>query len=281
MNKRQLSQQIDQVKLLETVTKAYGEIAASRMKKTRDGVIQVRDFIDGMKITFESVRREYIAEYADKKSKITFLAHNGKKVIVLLSSNAGLYGDIVKSTYHSFSQELQKDNYEVAIVGKTGLALYKSQFPTRDVTFFEIPDEKIESSDLVPLIKHIVKYDEIHLFFGKFQNIVTQVPSQIVISSHIDLTSASDGVPHTRYLIEPDSAKVLSFFEAEIFSALFDQSIAESILAKLGSRILAMNRANDNILKEKTRLSLRRLAIQHAAFDRKQRNSLVPLYSIL
>jgi F-type H+-transporting ATPase subunit gamma len=281
MNKRQLTQQIDQVRLLETVTKAYGEIAASRMKKTRDGVIQVRDFIDGMKITFESVRREYIAEYADKKSKITFLAHNGKKVIVLLSSNAGLYGDIVKSTYHAFSKELQKDNYEVAIVGKTGLALFKSQFPDRDVTFFEIPDEKVESSDLVPLIKHIVKYDEINLYFGKFQNIVTQVPSQIVISSHIDLKSASDGVPHARYLIEPDSAKVLSFFEAEIFSALFDQSIAESILAKLGSRILAMNRASDNILKEKARLSLRRLAIQRAAFDRKQRNRLVPLYSIL
>jgi F0F1-type ATP synthase gamma subunit len=50
MNKRQLSQQIEEVQLLETVTKAYGEIAASRMKKTRDGVVQVRDFIDGMKL---------------------------------------------------------------------------------------------------------------------------------------------------------------------------------------------------------------------------------------
>lgn len=281
MNKRQLSQQIEEVQLLETVTKAYGEIAASRMKKTRDGVVQVRDFIDGMKLIFEDVRREYVAEYANKKSKITFLAHNGKKVLVLLSSNAGLYGDIVKATYHAFAQELKKENYEVAIVGKTGLSLFKSQFPGRDVTFFEIPDEKSDSTDLIPLIKHVVKYDEIHMFFGKFQNIVTQVPAEIVISSHIDLTSTADGVKHMRYLIEPDSAKVLSFFEAEIFSALFDQSIAESILAKLGSRILAMNRASDNISREKTRLSLRRLGLQHELFDRKQRNSLVPLYSIL
>jgi F-type H+-transporting ATPase subunit gamma len=281
MNKRQLSQQIEEVQLLETVTKAYGEIAASRMKKTRDGVVQVRDFIDGMKLIFEDVRREYVAEYANKKSKITFLAHNGKKVLVLLSSNAGLYGDIVKATYHAFAQELAKENYEVAIVGKTGLSLFKSQFPGRDVTFFEIPDEKSDSTDLIPLIKHVVKYDEIHMFFGKFQNIVTQVPAEIVISSHIDLTSSADGVKHMRYLIEPDSAKVLSFFEAEIFSALFDQSIAESILAKLGSRILAMNRASDNISREKTRLSLRRLGLQHELFDRKQRNSLVPLYSIL
>jgi F-type H+-transporting ATPase subunit gamma len=281
MNKRQLNQQIEQVQLLQTVTKAYGEIAASRMKKTRDGVVQVRDFIEGMKMVFEDVRREYVAETANKKGKITFLAHNGKKVLVLLSSNAGLYGDIVKATYRAFAKELEKEPYEVAIVGKTGLSLFKSQFPSRDVTFFEIPDEKTDATDLIPLIKHVVKYDEIHMFFGKFQNIVTQVPAEIIISSHIDMTASADGTKHMRYLIEPDSAKVLSFFEAEIFSALFDQSIAESILAKLGSRILAMNRASDNISRERARLSLKRLGLQHELFDRKQRNSLVPLYSIL
>jgi hypothetical protein len=88
------------------------------------------------------------------------------------------------------------------------LSLFKSLFPGRDVTFFDIPDYKSDSTDLIPLIKHVVKYDEIHMFFGKFQNIVTQVPAEIVISSHIDLTSSADGVKHMRYLIEPDSAKV-------------------------------------------------------------------------
>jgi hypothetical protein len=35
------------------------------------------------------------------KSKITFLAHNGK-IISSLSSNAGLYGDIA-ATYHALT----------------------------------------------------------------------------------------------------------------------------------------------------------------------------------
>jgi F0F1-type ATP synthase gamma subunit len=64
------------------------------------------------------------------------------------------------------------------------------------------------------------------------------------------------------------------FFETEIFASLLDQTVSESQLAKYASRILAMNKAHENIDKTIGKLSLDRLKIKHRTENRKQLNRL-------
>ena len=49
------------------------------------------------------------------------------------------------------------------------------------------------------------------------------------------------------YLFEPDLEKIVAFFETQIFSNLFKQTVHESHLARLASRITAMEQALERI----------------------------------
>ena len=68
------------------------------------------------------------------------------------------------------------------------------------------------------------------------------------------------------------------FFETEIFASLFDQSVREGQLAKFASRVMAMNRADENILEKLGDLKFERLRVTHRVANRKQLNSLSSLF---
>jgi len=280
VDKRTLANEIDQLHLLETVTKAYGEIAALRMQRTRESVLAVRTFLEEIFEVFYEVRVAFANReraLRGKKANITFLSHNGKQVAVFLSSNGGLFGDIVKKTFDLFIQEARTSGNEITIIGKQGQGLFTSLMPGVPYTYFDLPDFAIKSSDLNPVIRHIVKYDEIHLYYGRFQNVVVQDPIKVTISSKIEIGEQEQGKKARNYLFEPSLEDILLFFENEIFSSVFQQSINESQLAKLASRISAMNQASERIAAERVKLNVATLALSHKLADRKQRNMIPSL----
>jgi len=284
---RDIKDEIESVTALQSLVDAYEEIASTRMKKTRDSVLVNREFLDEIGKIFDEVRRSYINEVKrlarKRKSisgeKITFLAHNGKTVSVLLSSNTGLYGAIVKRTFDLFMDEVRSGSTEVTIAGRHGLALFLDEEPTKPYTFFELPDYNVGTIELSDLIKHIVQYEEIHVFYGKFINVVKQDPTMLSVSAEISLEEEKPKVSEVTYLFEPSLEKILVYFETEIFASLFEQAVRESELAKYASRFLAMDRATGNIKEELKKLEFDDLRVRHGLVNRKQLNSMSNLYN--
>ena len=68
------------------------------------------------------------------------------------------------------------------------------------------------------------------------------------------------------------------FFETEIFASLFDQVVREGQLAKFASRVMAMNKADGNIIEKLKQLRIEKLKISHKVTNRKQLNSLSGLF---
>ena len=86
------------------MVEAYEEIAARRMRKVKDTVLKDREFFKGLSDVFRFVRHSYevyLQKIRALKSKNLYKKTNGKKVVVLLSSNIGLYGDIVFRTFNN------------------------------------------------------------------------------------------------------------------------------------------------------------------------------------
>lgn len=270
-----------ELETLQLITQAFGEIASSRMKRTRDSVIRSRDYLSGIDDVFDDIRRAYALQIGKMKTKkikgkesITLLSHNGRNVAVLLSANTGLYGDILGKTFHAFVEEVRKKECEVTIIGKQGLQTFQSTAPDIPYTYFDLPDHEYTGEQMSKIIRHIVHYDEIHLYFGRFQNVLIQQADRAVISSNVDLEKKPSGEKPRTFLFEPDLVKLLSFFEVEIFASLFEQIVRESQLAKFASRILAMDKASENIKEERKKLRLEKLASQHREANKKQLNSL-------
>lgn len=287
-SKQQVERLMGELETLELITQAFGEIASTRMKQTRDSVISSRDYLAGIQDIFDDIRRGYVAEIgkiADTKRKgrepVTLLSHNGRSVAVLLSANTGLYGDILKKTFAEFFKEATAGQSEVTIIGKQGLSAFQSLAPNIPYTYFDLPDHLYTSDQMAKIIRHIVRYDEIHLYFGRFINVLVQNTERAVINSDVDLDKKASGESPKKFLFEPDLPKLLAFFEVEMFGSMFEQVVRESNLAKFASRILAMDKANENIKEERKRMNMERLASLHREANKKQLNGLGSIMAVL
>jgi F-type H+-transporting ATPase subunit gamma len=245
------------------------------MKRTRDGVVRAREFLAEIQDVFkelqESYRRE-VLRLAGRKAgstNVTFLSHNGRTVSVFLSTNAGFYGDLTRKVFDLFAKELAERNVEATIVGRLGLSMFLEKFPDRSYSYFELPDYGKDRDRMAQLIRHLVPYEEIRIYYGKFKSIVNQHPEKTVISAQTNV-SEEDGGSRVKYLFEPSLEDILAFFETEMFSSVFEQVISESQLAKFASRMLAMDSAGEKIKESLAMAKLDRLRLTHYISNKKQ-----------
>ena len=67
------------------------------------------------------------------------------------------------------------------------------------------------------------------------------------------------------------------FFETQIFGARMEQITREGQLAKFASRVMAMERANENIIERMQVMNLGKLRARHMTQNRKQINRLASM----
>lgn len=282
---KQLNAQIQSLEVLRAVADAFAEISSNRMKKVRENVVDSRDFLIALNDIFTDVSYHYrkkVMELAKTRKvgeieKLTFLSHNGKTVAVFLSANTGLYGELVQTTFAQFLEEVRQKNAEATIVGKLGLSLFLQAEPTRPYSYFDLSDDKLDPKALALLIEHLVQYEEIHIYHGRFKNLVTQEPAMLNISAETpvpDIFQAQERPVENLYIFEPSVEKILVFFEEEIFGAIFAQTVHENQLAKYASRMLAMDKAVENVTKSLKDMQLAKKKLSHYLIGKKQQDGL-------
>jgi len=281
--KKQIEQEIKELTGLMDLVQIYGEVASTRMKKIRDSVLKNRNFLNSIHDIFKDALVAYAQKVSQTKrghlksgQHVTLLAHNGKTVAVYISANTGFYGDVVQKTFNAFLNDIKNTNVETTIIGKVGLSLFTGAQPNRPYTYFSLPDFGVSREGLAEVIKHLVKYEEMWIYYGQYYSVVTQKPDKVVISAGATIGD-SNTKPKEMFLFEPSIEKILMFFETEIFTSLFDQAIRESQLAKFASRIMAMDEANENIKKRLAETKLFKMRTLHGNANRKQLNTLAPI----
>ncbi len=281
LSQRLIKEEKQSVAALKTIVDVYGEVASIRMRKIRDSVLKNRSFLTEIEGIFRDCLNEYAKKIAvmvkkgklKRGGKVTFLAHNGQTVCVLISANTGFYGNVVHETFNKFLEEVRRNNSEVTIIGKLGKTLFLDAEPERPYSYFNLPDYDIDKNALNDAISHLVQYEEIKIFYGRYYSVVTQKPEVYDISAGTPILDTYV-VSKERYIFEPNVEKILTFFETQIFASLFDQSLRESQLAKYASRILAMEEAGENIRGELKNLDLQMTKLRHRMNAKKQLNLL-------
>src|SRR5258708_2719723 len=164
-----LAEEANQLEILKTVAGVYAQLSSLFMNHARMSVLKSRDYLEELNSVFLAVFSSYVEEvqilakkrHMQRNCKITFLAHNGKKVAVFLSANAGFYGEIVQKTFQLFLKDVRENGAETTIVVRQGRVLFIAEEPNHPHTFFDFPDERIDHHQFTELIKHLVKYEEI------------------------------------------------------------------------------------------------------------------------
>jgi F0F1-type ATP synthase gamma subunit len=280
---QQIDTEAQELVSLQAMVNVYGDVALSRMAAIRQSVLFARGFLDNLTEVFADVQAAYLKKLEHeganiaKRKKVTVLSHNGLTVSVLISANTRLYGDLVQRTYGAFMDEYRQQGTEATIIGKIGLSMFKEEMGERhQYTYFDYPDDKVNGEALSDIIAHLVQYEEIHLFYGKYKNVVIQDPTRSVLSASRPMGEMGTASRHA-YMFEPSLEEVMRFFEHEIFGTLFDQVMRESILSKFAARLVAMDQADQQIEGKLKKMSQERLMIVHQVANRRQLNSMPSL----
>ncbi len=279
--KKTISEELESLGSFRDLVQTYEEIAATHMRKVRSTVLGNRDFLDGIKLIFQKVRSSYKEEVTQillKRNKNHpeaqhFFRHNGKTVYVLISANAGLYGSIIQETFNLFITEVKKKPADVTIIGKLGLQTFKDLNLKIPYTYFDFPDNNIDPIQLKDIARHLTNYEEVIAFYPQFTNIITQYPTRGSITGEL-LDDKNTTVKPEKFIFEPSLERVLAFFETQIITALFEQTLSESQLAKFASRMINLDKASDNIKELIGKGTFESQKISHYIENRKQRSLL-------
>jgi F-type H+-transporting ATPase subunit gamma len=235
---------------------AYEEISAIRMRKVKKSVLARRDFLLGLNEAFSYIIYSFYTyrKLMKKKAGSDILNTNGRSVMVLLSSNTGLYGDIILKTFSLFNEDAKKiDNKtDIVVTGRLGRKLFDTSGPKKEYKYFDLSDSVTTEDSVKDLLNYITNYTNVTVYHGVFKSILTQDPQKTYLTGKVmDIESNLKGYDAS-FIFEPSVEEVAEYFEKQILSLIFEQSLFESSLSKFASRMVNLDVAASNI---STRLS--------------------------
>lgn len=231
------------------MVESYEEIAALRMRKVKKFILERREFMQGLNEAFAYISYAYriYKKSLKGKERDRILNTNGKTVSILLSSNTGMYGDIIINTFNIFMENIEKENTDIIIVGKVGQRMYENQGRDTDYKYFEMMDNGIDEPSIKNLIEYITSYSNVVVYHGSFKTALSQVPTRTEVPVELKRIEHSLKTYDDKFLFEPSVERVAEHFEKQIESLIFEQVVYESCLSKFASRMVNMDIASDNI----------------------------------
>ncbi|PIT89358.1 MAG: hypothetical protein COU27_00735 [Candidatus Levybacteria bacterium CG10_big_fil_rev_8_21_14_0_10_36_7] len=258
MQLKDLSEEQTFMQILQTIATAYQEISVMKMREARGYIDHARLFVNMLKDVFESLR------YSQKVLHNLEGNFEGKKPLakILITANTKFHGDILHKIIDSFMKE-QDDKGDTFLIGRIGRELLNEYQQTKNIKLYNIPDVNIKMSVLQPLIKELLGYRRIIVYYAKFKSIIEQDP---VVTEISNINKLLDEEPQAEkelrekktvpiYMFEPSGEVIASFLNDNVVISLVRQSILETQLARYASRIKAMNsllaKVDDNLDKLK------------------------------
>lgn len=262
MTNKEVILQIENLKSIQNITNVYQQVAAIRMRKVKDTVVQNRNFYESLSEVYLETQKSY--------SGVTSLKTNGKSVAVLITANTGLYGSVIKDVFDLFIKDHQDSASDIVVVGRLGRNWVQALKLPKPFKYFDLPDgtDNIDVG-IRQIFDYVSKYSDVSVYHGIFRNITDQ-PAKITKVTQKLEPLAKAATQTLSFLFEPTIEKVLESFEEQLVYSFFDQSIYESALAKFGSRMMSLDIATQNISKALGTMQLSSSKMKHRKQNKRQ-----------
>lgn len=257
---RKIKQELLGISTLKVLAESFEQISVTRMRHVRGRVLATREFLDNLSKVYLQVKGNYKREIEkfEKKGKkgvvsFTTLVKNGKEVSVLITANNKLYGDIVKKVFRLFVEQIKDTKDDIVVIGRVGKDLLQEAKITKNFSYVEVSDRDITKDELRALMKLTINYEKINVYYGQFENMMSQLAVRKNISGD-SLTPEEEELERTHFFFEPKLEDIFVLFENQVYASLLKQAVQEAELARHASRLQQMEKALSNIGRESARL---------------------------
>lgn len=241
MTTKQLMEQIEAGAGLKTLAESYTEIASIKLKQIRDDVERNTAFFEELTGIYSVVKQ--IAQ--QNNLKVNFKTKD--TISIILTSNYRFYGNINTRLSDAFYKQIQGYKTDLLVIGNTGQHLLKPMANSKNATFINLKKDIPNESELQTLARYIQPYNRILVYYSQFKSVVVQLPTiKDITQTNIQEGNAAGLTNDLGFILEPEIAEMLVFFDSQITALLLQEVFLESELSRTASRLIAMDQAQSN-----------------------------------
>lgn len=266
-NLRELRSRIRSIESTSRVTKALQMIAAAKMKKAQDKVLDGRAYSKKLNSIIGNV-------YKSNPEVFAADSNDEKNLVLLVTPDRGLCGALVSNILKEaskFIESIKEDYYEIRVIGKKGTSFvsklnnkYES-FKVSDMPTF---DEVSPITGNISKDININGFSKVFILYTEFISTAVQKP-KIKQLLPIELELNNSEKANNEFLYEPgldevSKALIPRYVETSIFNSILD-----SVASEHSARLVAMQNATDNAneLKEDLTLDLNKARQQQVTSE--------------
>ncbi|MGV3558090.1 ATP synthase F1 subunit gamma [Larkinella arboricola] len=248
----------------QQITKAMKMVAAAKLRRAQDNIIQMRPYAQKLNEMLSTVSAG--AELA-AESPYNQVRPVERVLLIVVTSDRGLAGafntNVVKEAMSLINQryaaQARRGNVEILAIGKKGAEAFQRRgfkVNTNYIdTFLSLSFAKVRSAaEEVMNAFTAGQYDQVEVVYNEFKNVATQIIRSeqflpiVAAPTHSD-TKASN----VNYIFEPSEEEIITELIPKTLKIQLYKAVLESNASEHGARMTAMDKATDNageLLKE-------------------------------
>jgi F-type H+-transporting ATPase subunit gamma len=257
-NLKAIRVRLSSVKSTRQITSAMKMVAASKLRKAQDAIVQLRPYanklneiLDGLTLALRDTETENI--YTQRKDG------NGKVLIIVVTSNKGLCGafnaNVIREArrimHEKYSDQARRGDLSFITIGKKGNDVLKrmnvgiledqSDLWT-DLTF----ERTTQLADRLISLYLKKEYDTIEIVYNQFKNAAVQKLTEEVFLPVLSSETKTEEAAAADYIYEPDQVSIVSELIPKTLRTQLFKALLDSFAAEHGARMTAMHQATDN-----------------------------------
>lgn len=253
---KEVRNRIASVQSTQQITSAMKMVAASKLRKGQNAIIQLRPYV----LKMQEILQDLVSSLEGTGESVYSETREVKKVlIVVMTSNRGLCGAFnsiaikaaLRHIHQNFPGYLDNDNLALVTIGRKGTDFFlKNHYPvlaSHDGIFDALTFENAApiSMNLMALFTR-GDYDRIDIIYNQFKSAAVQ---RLIIEQYLPvlpLPGVTSSVLQTDYLFEPDKQEIIRELIPRSLKIQFFKDLLDSYASEMGARMTAMHQATDN-----------------------------------
>ena len=256
---KEVRTRIASVKSTQQITSAMKLVAASKLRKAQNAILQMRPYANKLKEILRDLSASLDA--SDTSSVYSQQRDPEKVLLVLISSNRGLCGafnaNVIKNTVRHIEARYQAQwkagNLGLITVGRKVSEHFSKRkynvLEKHDAIFDDLTFENAGTiAETLMKLFSSKKYDRIEIIYNHFKNAATQklTIEQFLPVEPVEQKEIAGATTKTDYIFEPEKEEIIQDLIPKSLKVQLYKAILDSYAAEHGARMTAMHQATDN-----------------------------------
>ena len=252
-NLKEVKSRINSVKSTQQITKAMKMVAAAKLRKAQDNILQMRPYAEKLNGILKGVSASLDTEdniFSEQRPVDNVL-------IVAISSDRGLCGpfnsNVFKATNaiiaEKYAEEFKEGRVTILPIGKKSLDYFRKRKYNIHPDYSELLlnlnfDEAKKAAEFIMKAFEDKKFDVVEVVYNEFKNVATQI---ICTEQFLPISQEEEeAIDAHDYIYQPSQKTLVEHLIPTSLKIQLYKALLESFASEHGARMTAMDKATEN-----------------------------------